>query len=1037
MTGLTEDKTIIVTTENNPSRLNTYNVHYFRFDKQQTEWDIWTWDKYNGGSEVDFAGIDEHGFATATITSLDDIIYVIMRPGSWEAEERARVIRMPDGQHHVDVWLIEDDKKAYYSIAGLDISHRVQAAYMDSLTTIEVATTKEIANDQLDQFYIKDMNKNEQIAVAVHKLAARSYRFAVAADVIDVTKAYMVGHSTLNEAKLTFRGLLDDERFYYSGTDLGLSYTSSSSTFKLWAPTAASVAVVVYDEAGQYNVEGEVVDHSGGQETELTRSTNGVWSGTLWGNLAGKYYMYRVAFADGTSSYAVDPYARAVAANGARTAIVNLDDTDPDDWGQDSKPPLLQATDSILYELHIRDFSISESSGISEQNKGKYAAFTEKGLVDEQGSKLGIDHLVELGITHVHLLPAYDFHTINELTVHASDYGNPSYNWGYDPQNYNVPEGSYSSDPTDPAARITEFKQMVKALHDSGIRVVMDVVYNHTYSIEEGPFNKIVPDYFYRTYNNGTYSNGSGVGNDVASERPMVRKFIKDSVSYWAREYHIDGFRFDLMGVIDTTTMKELTAELQQEIDPCMLIYGEPWRGGDTTLPAAEQTEKGRQKNLNFAVFNDNFRAAIKGDSDTAGKGFATGKLDTLDGIEKGLKGAIDDFTDSPAETINYVTAHDNLNLWDKVLKTQGLLEQLNMLNMKDGELVGGGDLAEAVKHAKPYHNVDPENVLSNETVKRSLLANGIVLTSQGIPFLHAGDEMLRSKYGDHNSYCSPDVINRIDWSKKAGFTEVNEYYRGLIQLRKEHSAFRMATKEDVNAYLQMLHRQNGVVAFKLGEYANGDHWKNIIVIYNGNSAASDVQLPEGEWNVVVNDKAAGVETLDTISGKAVVAPISIMVLYDQTNASLSGNDSDDENESASTRQPYAKRYIRFEYSRPDKNYDNWDMWLWNTGMQDGAIPFAIKGGKAVALVEIAPDITELGFIVRRIDHAHHCAWLEKDPDADRWLYVAPNENFVVVQLTSGKMEFKQTNSILGPIIAEDDVSIQLRDNVLCRSRGA
>ncbi|MFC6333732.1 type I pullulanase [Paenibacillus septentrionalis] len=1180
--NLAENKVITFTTEKDPNTLNSYHIHYYRFDGQQNQWDIWTWDEWNDGREVVFTGNDADGFATATITSHASSINVITRPGNWDTQEETRVISMPEGQRSVEVWLLQGDPSVYYSADDVELSAKVQSAFMDSYTTIHVTTTEELTPEQLNAFNIIEQESNTSIDVTAQKLGSRSYRLTVDEGAIDVTKAYRVGHSAMSSAKLVFRNVLDDRQFYYSGNDLGLTYHESGSTFKLWAPTASEVAVVIYEDAGQYNNQGKVEDHSGGQETPLTRSSNGVWSGHIQGDLAGSYYMYHVQFADGASHYVVDPYARAVAANGQRTAIIDLQETHPVGWENDQKPPFLNPTDAIIYELHIRDFSIADDSGVSAANKGKFAAFTEDGLVDEFGHALAIDHLAELGITHLHLLPVYDFQTINELTVDDPASSNPKFNWGYDPQNYNVPEGSYSSDATNPAARITEFKQMVQALHSKGIRVVMDVVYNHTYSVEDGPFNKIVPGYYYRTNSNGTYSNGSGVGNEIATERPMVRKYIKDSVNYWAEQYHVDGFRFDLMGIIDTTTMKELTQELHQEVDPTILIYGEPWMGGSTPLPGTDQTLKGSQRDLNFAVFNDNFRSAIKGDSDGAGKGFATGSIDnSIDGILNGLIGATTDFTNAPTETINYVTAHDNLNLWDKIVRTQNLFDELNMLHIQDGELIGGGNVDQAVAAADPYRFVDPDHVLDNETVKRSLLANGIVLTAQGIPFIHAGDEMLRSKYGDHNSYRSPDSVNRINWSNKASFSQVNAYYKGLIELRKAHPAFRMTTKEDIDAHFTVLERSNGVIAFKLGEHANYDEWKNIVVIYNGTNEARSITLPaSGDWHIVVDEASAGISSLGTVQGSVTVEPISMMVLYDEASSyqaepssievqltkqaiepgkeliataivkdqrgrvmagepvtwrssdesvatisaagrikalasgttlitaesgqlsattqlhvaqlvpselaitgdsfvyadfstKLTANVKDqfgqwmsgqvlkwtssdpsvalvdgtgmvagispghafitasigDISSSISIEvKPYVKRYVQFEYSRPDQNYTDWDLWVWNTGVQNDAIPFTVVDGKAIARVEVAPNVTQIGFIVRRGN------WLEKDTDADRFVNVRLDEDYVVVKLTSGQASFTQTASITGPVIEGNSVTFYYRDSELYRN---
>jgi len=1179
--NLAEDKIITFTTEKDPSTMNSYNIHYLRFDGQQNQWDIWTWDDANDGKEVDFTGTDEAGFATASIVSSASTIQVITRPGNWDTQEETRVITMPQGQKSVEVWIIQGDTAVYYDADDVDLSAKVQSAFMDSLTTINITTTEELQSDQLKEFYVTEQEEQASVSVKAEKLGKLTYRLTIEEGSIDVTKSYRVGHSALSGANLVFRNVLSDQQFYYNGNDLGLTYQQAGSTFKLWAPTASAVSVAIYEDAGQYNDVGKVDDHTGGAETALERSEQGVWSGYVSGDLAGHYYMYIVQFADGSSYYVVDPYARAVAANGARTAIVSLDATNPVGWGSDQKPLFVSPTDAIIYELHVRDFSISEDSGVSAANKGKYAAFTESGLVDEYGNKLGIDHLAELGITHLHLLPAYDYQTVNELTVGDPNSGDPKFNWGYDPQNYNVPEGSYASDATDPTARITEFKQMVQALHEKDIRVVMDVVYNHTYSIEDGPFNNIVPGYFYRTNSNGSYSNGSGVGNEIATERPMVRKYIKDSVSYWAQEYNVDGFRFDLMGIIDTTTMAEITEELHQEVDPSILIYGEPWMGGSTPLPGIDQTLKGSQKDLNFAVFNDNFRSAIKGDSDGAGKGFATGDLESIGGVLNGIIGATTDFTNAPTETINYVTAHDNLNLWDKVARTQDLFDELNMLSITNGELNDGGNVDDAVAAADPYRYVDEDDVFANETVKRSLLANGIVLTAQGIPFIHAGDELLRSKYGDHNSYRSPDSVNQINWGNKARFAEINEYYKGLIELRRSHPAFRMTTQSAIDANLTVLESGDGVIAFKLGEYANADDWKNIVIIYNGASEARNVTLPNADqWNVVVNATAAGNDILATASGSVTVEPISMMVLYDEasvheaipttlelklakkaiepgkemiatavvkdqrgrimpkeaiiwssskeevatiapngrikaikdgtttitatsgelyasielnvavlvpTELTIRGDSfvyadfttklsavvkdqfgqvmgsqllkwtSSDPRIAAVDHtgvvtgvapghavitaaiggqlasfavevKPYVKRYVQFEYVREDKNYTDWDIWVWNTGVQNDAIPFTVVDGKAIALVEVAPNVTQVGFIIRKGN------WLEKDTDADRFVNMKLDENFVVARVTSGQSAFSQTPYIAGPVIQGNAVTFYYRNDELYRS---
>lgn len=665
----------------------------------------------------------------------------------------------------------------------------------------------------------------------------------------------------------------------YEVDDLGLTYSSTACMFKVWAPTASQVEVVLYEDAGTYDQYGIVHSHEGGSAFLMNRGKQGVWSLQLQGDFCGKYYMYRVSFSDGKINYAVDPYAKAVAAGGARTAIIDMEQTNPKDWEDDVRPPQIRSTDAILYELHVRDFSIDNDTPF--QQKGLYLAFTEEGLTDKEGNSIGLDHLVELGITHVHLMPVFDFKTVNELTVHDPSIPDGKYNWGYDPQNFNVPEGSYASNPADPAVRIIEFKQMVQALHRKGIRVIMDVVYNHTFGVDDGPFEGIVPAYFYRTNSEGHLTNGSGVGNELATERPMVRKFIKDSVRYWAEEYHIDGFRFDLMGLIDVRTMIEITNMLHQEIDPSILVYGEPWTGGDS--PLWDKTLKGTQRGKGFAVFNDNYRTAVKGDNDGYASGFATGWWGVEGAVLKGVQGAIHDFTYHPSETINYVTAHDNLNLWDKIVTSQGMRGALSFPEWHNGMPSGGLSAHHSVQSASPHRYVEPENILHNDTVRRSLLANGIVLTSQGIPFLHEGDEMLRSKYGDHNSYRSGDEVNALRWHNKAKFRPVFDYYCGLIRLRKEHPAFKMELREQVEHHLKVISCGNGMIAYLLEGAAVQDTWNRIVVIYNGREYEGTAQLPQDcTWNVVVNDRTAGVEVLEQVQKSVIVPRLSMMVLYDR-----------------------------------------------------------------------------------------------------------------------------------------------------------
>lgn len=746
----------------------------------------------------------------------------------------------------------------------------------------------------------------------------------------------------------------------YEGRDLGLSYTPEYSVFKVWAPAAAAVSLVLYN-SGKEGGNAETSDDA--RLTYMLRRDGGVWQVKVTGDLKGKFYMYRVVYGDGTIREAADPYAAAVSANGLRSAVVDMKDTNPDGWERDQSPAPESPVDAVLYELHVRDFSIHESSGAV--HKGKYKAFTEGGLRDSSGYTLGIDHLRELGVTHVHLLPVFDFKTVDELADGRDVPEGSGYNWGYDPQHYNAPEGSYSTDASDPALRIREFKEMVQALHSRGLSVVMDVVYNHTYEVEKGPFEAFAPGYFYRHDSAGRLSNGSGVGNELATERPMVRKFIKDSIRMWAEEYHIDGFRFDLMGLIDTVTMREIVEELRLETGRPLIFYGEPWTGGDS--PLVSKTLKGAQKGKGFAVFNDNFRSAIKGDSDGWGRGFITGEQGKEGAVAAGIIGAIHDFTDSPTETVNYTTAHDNLNLWDKLLAVQGLRQAARLPELDNGRLRSGGSLDEAVAEADPYFGITEGKLLEHEAVRRSLLAAGVVLTSQGIPFLHAGDEMLRSKYGDHNSYRSGDAINAIRWSNKARFYPVFEYYKGLIALRRLHPAFRLRGRQEIERALEFFRCDGGVVGYLLKNHAGGDAWKNIAVLFNANPWPVTVNLPGAprQWKVVADHTRAGAEAFRQFEGSEIgMEGLSLMVLYDE----------------AGTPQRRAKT-VEIHYERSDGDYRGWNLWVWDTGIQDGQCDFRyMEDGRAVAVIEVLPETRTFGYILRVND------WEARDGSTDRFI---------------------------------------------------
>lgn len=629
---------------------------------------------------------------------------------------------------------------------------------------------------------------------------------------------------------------------FYKGTDLGLTYTPIASTFKVWAPSASQLKLKIY---------ANTKDSDAITTFYLDKEGEGVWEVIVEEDLIGKYYTFQAEVFGEWKAEVPDPYVKAVGTNGLRGHIINFNKTDPTNWENDTSPYLERFTDIIIYELHVRDLSVEEYSGI--QQKGKFLGVTELGTKNVEGLSTGLDHIKSLGVTHIHLLPSYDFFTIDESRPEDN-----AYNWGYDPQNYNVPEGSYSTNPEDGAVRIYEFKKLVQTLHQNGLRVILDVVYNHTGHTESSNFNQLVPGYYYRQNAAGGFSDASGCGNETASERPMMRKFMIDSVSYWAEEYHIDGFRFDLMGIHDIATMNQIT-EVLNEIDPTIFVYGEGWTGGDSPLPEEQRAVKKQLSQMKrVAAFSDDMRDAIKGHVFSHEDiGFTSGQNGVEESIKFGIVAAtlhpqIDyskvNYSDAPwalqpSQTINYASCHDNHTLWDRLLNSRPTISEADRIRMH-------------------------------------ILANTIVLTSQGIPFLHAGVEMLRTKNGVENSYKSPDSINQMDWARKSKYPKVVLYYQQLIKLRKNHPAFRMPTTQMIQENLSFLDQQErGVVAYLLKGNAAKDTWKEIIVIFNGNQEAKKVAIPSGTWKVVLDGKSINEDGLYQIVGPELVIDYSSTIL--------------------------------------------------------------------------------------------------------------------------------------------------------------
>lgn len=576
----------------------------------------------------------------------------------------------------------------------------------------------------------------------------------------------------------------------------------------------------------------------------MKSDVQGTWVHSLDGDQDGLIYAYNVEVY-GEENVAVDPYARAAVENGKRSVVVNLDTTNPKGWNEEKPDFSGNPTDAVIYELHVRDLSMDKSAPFPKSARGKYSGLTYPNLKSSSGQPVGVAAIKDLGVTHLQLLPIYDFASVDEL--------NPTFNWGYDPLNYNVPEGSYSSDPKNPKARITELKGAIQSLHKQGIRVIMDVVYNHVFDASTFSQSKIVPGYWFRTDSDGKLTSASGCGNDSASERAMVRKFIVDSVKYWANEYNISGFRFDLMGLHDIQTMQEVRKELSK-IDPTIIIIGEGWNMG-THPSEIRSTQANIDELAGIAVFNDQIRDGIKGSVFTASdKGFATGTFGKKNNVMAGIVGNTDysstilpAFTTlSPAQSVNYVEAHDNNTLEDKLRLS---------LSTKDPTLIAS------------YHR----------------LASSIPLLAQGIPFIHAGQEFQRSKGGDSNSYKSGDEINSLKWNLISKNAVTRNYFKGMLEIRAQHPAFRLSSTADVKNNLKFLKTSDEVIAYSLKGSAVKDSWKSIVVIHNAKTASSKVTLPaKGNWNVVVEGNKAGVKTLRTIKNADVVEvrALSTLVLY-------------------------------------------------------------------------------------------------------------------------------------------------------------
>ena len=818
----------------------TLRLHYHREDGDYDGWDAWLWEEGKDGGAYDFEEEDGEMVATKELTPGTTSVGFIIRTKDWakdvDEDQFIDISEMVSGA--VDIY-VESGVEGYTKEYGEDavVGTKVKKARYDGEGSVEVTMTGEIEGDTDSAFSVKGLEGT----VAIDSVEAgkdNTYQVKLAEPLEDA-KSYTIIFEG-NEYKVIMPNIYStdafEEKYTYTGDDLGATWTKEKTTFRVWAPTADAVKVNLY-ESGTPDTDDLV------EQITMEQDVNGTWVASKEGDLNGVYYTYLVTV-NGAENEACDPYARTTGVNGKRAMVIDLSSTNPEGWDEDTDPHAgNNITDDVIYELHIRDLAMDENSGI--KNAGKFLGLTETGTTTPNGTPTGIDHIKDLGITHIHLLPVYDYASVDETALDE-----PQFNWGYDPENYNVPEGSYSTDPYHGEVRVKEMKQMVKSLHDNDLSVIMDVVYNHVYNAGSFNFNLIVPDYFSRVDENGTYSNGSGCGNDTASERSMVRKYIVDSVCYWADEYHIDGFRFDLVGLLDTDTINEIVEEVHKD-HPNVIFYGEGWElDTTTTKDCTLATQKNSEETPDFAYFSDTIRDLLKGHVfDTSTIGYVSGETGDEEEVEKCFMGA-SDWCKSPTQTINYISCHDNMTLIDRITRsTTGASKE--------------------------------------DRVKMNNLAAAIYLTAEGTPLMQAGEEFLRTKKNasggfEENSYASSDSVNSLKWAnlEEEEYQNVYQYYKGLIAFRKDHPVLRLTDAKDVAAHVTPVEGLDAnVTAFDITGGVNGETADNMYVIFNPNQEETKVTLPDGTWSVYINGEKAGTESLGEISGEAIVEPISALVL--------------------------------------------------------------------------------------------------------------------------------------------------------------
>lgn len=845
----------------------TLTVHYKRTSGTYTDWGLWLWALKGSGlpeSVVTPFTTDRDSNNLAVITTKVPISAGVtelgliprLRSGWTKDVDQDRTVKL-DSNKNAEIWIQQGD--AYiYNNSTFTLPAEIFSANIETFRTIKVVLSKAESSLNVASVALTGVGAPGVASVTrINDLAAgTSYSYkqwTVTTDAdIPLGSALTLTHSHPTTPSRSFgsklavpAGVFTSPEFVddytYTGDDLGSTFTSAKTNFRVWAPTASDVDLITYASANAASNTGEV--------TQMVSDVKGTWVAELSGNRHGQVYMYRVSVG-GNVEEAVDPYARSVTADGVRGVVIDFAQTDPVGWVNHAKPKFSgKLVDSVVYELHVRDATKDPSAGVAEANRGKFLGLTQLGTKIKVGkvtAPTGLSAIKDLGVTHVQLLPFYDY-------ASGGLEANSTFNWGYDPEHFNAPEGQYSSDPTNPVARISELKSAILAMHKNGLRVTMDVVYGHVASATEFSQQLIVPNYWFRRDAAGVLTNGSGCGNDVATERPMVRKFIVDSMKYWTREYMLDGFRVDQMGLWDVGTLNAVRAGVS-EVEPTATILGEGWSMGPPI--GVTQGVQGQLRNMpGIGAFNDGIRNAVKGSPDgLSDGGFANGNgSGTLAAVKAGIIGntasdkvTVPWLTLEAGQTVNYAEAHDNLSLFDKLWSVN--------------------------------------NQTSRAAVaKQSRQIASLLFLSQGTPFIQAGQEFLRSKSGEPNSYNLSDAVNNIKWGERATQATTVAYYKGLITLRKAHKAFRMNTPELISSNLRFLSAPSDVLAYSINGKAVGDSWKSIVVISNPNSSSKKVTLPStGTWIASVLGDKAGVSTLATYrNAKTVtVAANSTLVLH-------------------------------------------------------------------------------------------------------------------------------------------------------------